>query len=180
MNITETPIKGLLILEPRVFQDERGHFLESFNQRTFPRAPGTDYDFVQDNQAVSHAGVLRGLHYQKPTAQGKLVRTVAGSIYDVAVDLRRDSPTFGQWFGIELTAENFLQLWIPPEFAHGYLTLRAETMVHYKTTAYYAPQHEQCIRWDDPQLNIDWPLSGAPSVSSKDREGQDFSEAVTF
>ncbi len=180
MNITDTPIKGLLIVKPRVFEDDRGHFLESFNCREFSHRPDTDYNFVQDNQAYSRGGVLRGLHYQNPNAQGKLIRTTTGAIYDVAVDMRKDSSTFGEWFGIELSAGNFLQLFIPPEFAHGYLTLSPHTMVHYKTTGYYSPQDEHCIRWDDPELNIDWPSSSAPIVSPKDRAGKNFREAVTF
>lgn len=171
MNLTVTPteIPGVLILEPKVFGDDRGFFLESFNQDSFRQATGLDVNFVQDNHSRSRKGVLRGLHYQLPPhAQGKLVRVVSGSVFDVAVDIRRDSPTYGRWVGVSLTAENHRQLWIPPGLAHGFLVTSESADFLYKTTAYYAPSHERSIAWNDPAVNIDWPLEGAPHLSSKD------------
>ena len=173
MNVTPTAIAGVLIIEPRVFGDERGFFFESFNQQAFNRALGEDVTFVQDNHSRSAKGVLRGLHFQRPPhAQGKLVRVTAGSVYDVAVDIRKDSPSFGLWVGVELSGENHRQLWIPPGLAHGFLVTSDSADFMYKTTGYYAPQMEGCVRWDDPQLAIAWPdLGAAPRVSSKDSLG---------
>ena len=172
MKITPCKIADVLLLEPRVFGDERGFFLESFNQRAFNAATGLDLQFVQDNHSRSTRGVLRGLHFQSVQPQGKLVRVVAGSVFDVAVDIRRDSPTFGQWAGEVLSAENKRQLWVPPGLAHGFLVLSDSADFLYKTTDYYAPEHERCIAWNDPTLAIDWPLGGvAPALSAKDAAG---------
>lgn len=170
MKVTAAPIEGVLILEPKVFGDERGFFMESFNQRAFNDAVGTDVLFVQDNHSRSARGVLRGLHFQKGKhAQGKLVRVTSGRVFDVAVDIRVDSPTFGQWFAVELSATNHKQLWVPPGLAHGFLVTSESADFLYKTTAYYAPAHEGCVRWDDPDLAIQWPLDGiTPSLSAKD------------
>jgi len=172
MKITSTAIAGVLILEPRVFGDDRGFFLESFNKRAFRDATGLDVDFVQDNHSKSARNVLRGLHYQEsPRAQGKLIRVVSGAVFDVAVDLRPDSSTRGRWVGEVLSADNARQLWIPPGMAHGFLTLTDSAEFLYKTTDYYAPEYERCIAWNDPGLGIRWPLSGAPTLSAKDRSG---------
>ena len=170
MQVIPTAIPEVLILEPRVFGDDRGFFFESFNRRTFEEATGLRPAFVQDNHSRSQRGVLRGLHYQlPPMAQAKLVRCVAGEVFDVAVDIRKSSPTFGQWVGTCLSAENKRQLWIPEGFAHGFLTLSANAEFLYKTTNYYAPAYEQSIRWDDPTLGILWPeTGGCPSLSGKD------------
>lgn len=169
LKVTPTAIPGVLILEPRVFGDERGFFLESFNQRAFNEATGLDVQFVQDNHSRSAKGVLRGLHYQLPPhEQGKLVRVVRGSVFDVAVDIRRDSPTFGKWVGMELSEENHRQLWIPPGLAHGFLVTSESADFLYKTTAYYMPEAERCIRWDDPTLGIEWSLNTGPTLSAKD------------
>lgn len=172
MRVSETSLAGVLLLEPTVFGDERGFFMESFNQRMFDVAVGAHVDFVQDNHSRSARHVLRGLHYQlPPKAQGKLVRVLAGSVFDVAVDLRRASPTYGCHCGYELSAENKRQLWIPPGCAHGFLTLSETAEFLYKTTDYYSPTHERCIRWDDPQLAVAWPLSGhLPILSAKDAD----------
>lgn len=177
MKVTPTKLAGVLIIEPRVFGDERGFFFESFNQRAFDEAVGAHVDFVQDNHSKSSRNVLRGLHYQlPPKAQGKLVRVVQGEVFDVAVDLRKDSATFGQWVGEILSAENKKQLWIPAGFAHGFLTLSDTAEFLYKTTDYYSPEHERCIRWDDAELAIQWPLIDAPPVlSGKDVAGAPFS-----
>ena len=165
-------LDGPILIEPDVIGDDRGFFFESWNAARFAEA-GIPAQFVQDNHAMSGKGVLRGLHFQQPRAQGKLVRCVAGAIFDVAVDLRRASPGFGQWAGYELSADNKRQLWVPAGFAHGYLALADATQVLYKTDAYYAPQHEHVLAWDDPDLAIDWPLDGnAPVLSAKDRAGQ--------
>ncbi|MBL0352625.1 MAG: dTDP-4-dehydrorhamnose 3,5-epimerase [Candidatus Dechloromonas phosphoritropha] len=171
MNVIQTGITGLLILEPRVFGDDRGIFFESFNRNIFREATGVDAEFVQDNQSRSEKNVLRGLHYQvSPRAQGKLVRVVQGAVFDVAVDIRKDSPTFGQWVGETLSAENKKQVWIPPGFAHGFLTLTDSAEFLYKTTDYYSPDHERCIAWDDPKIGINWPLTAtAFIISEKDR-----------
>lgn len=170
MNITRTAIDGVLIIEPRVFGDSRGFFFESFNQKAFDDAVGHAVAFVQDNHSRSAKGVLRGLHFQQPPhEQGKLVRVTQGSVYDVAVDIRRGSPTFGAWVGVELSGDNHKQLWIPPGLAHGFLVTSDSADFLYKTTDYYAPQAEGCVRWNDPALAIDWPLGGAvPSLSGKD------------
>ena len=170
MKVTPTPIDGVLIFEPKVFGDERGFFMESFNQRSFNDAIGHEVGFVQDNHSRSAKGVLRGLHFQLPPhAQGKLVRVTQGAVFDVAVDIRVHSPTFGQWVGLELSGQNHKQLWIPAGLAHGFLVISESADFLYKTTDYYAPQAEGCIRWDDPQLAIAWPLNGlVPSLSAKD------------
>lgn len=180
MKIIQTELPGVLILEPRVFADERGFFFESFNARTFRALTGQDCSFVQDNHSRSQRGVLRGLHYQVRQAQGKLIRVIAGEVYDVAVDVRRGSPTFGQWNGVQLSAENKRQLWLPEGFAHGFLVLSEFAELLYKTTDYYAPAHERCIRWDDPTLAIDWPLAGPPLLSTKDRAGLTLADAELF
>ena len=170
MNITRTAIDGVLILEPRVFGDSRGFFVESFNQRSFDAAVGHAVSFVQDNHSRSARGVLRGLHFQRPPhEQGKLVRVTQGSVFDVAADIRSGSPTFGRWIATELSGENHRQLWIPPGLVHGFLVTSDSADFLYKTTDYYAPQAEGCVRWDDPTLGIDWPLAGiAPQLSGKD------------
>ncbi|HBX57840.1 dTDP-4-dehydrorhamnose 3,5-epimerase [Pseudomonas sp. UBA2684] len=180
MHIVTTAIADVLILEPKVFGDERGFFYESFNARAFNEATGLQREFVQDNHSRSQRGVLRGLHYQLQQAQGKLVRVTAGEVYDVAVDIRRSSPTFGQWVGVHLSAENKRQLWVPEGFAHGFLVLSEFAEFLYKTTDYYAPAFERCIRWDDPTLAIDWPLAAAPQLSAKDQAGLDLNLADLF
>jgi len=181
MNVIPTALAGVLIIEPRVFGDERGFFFESFNQKAFAQATGLELDFVQDNHSRSARGVLRGLHYQIEQAQGKLVRVVRGAVFDVAVDIRKSSPTFGQWVGFELTDDNKRQMLIPAGFAHGFLTLSESADFLYKTTDYYAPQFERCIAWDDPDLSIDWPLHGSqPLISAKDQAGLSLSGAPVF
>ena len=180
MHIIQTAIPDVLILEPKVFGDERGFFFESFNARAFSEATGLNPTFVQDNHSRSQQGVLRGLHYQVQQAQGKLVRVTAGEVYDVAVDLRRQSPTFGQWVGAHLSADNKRQMWVPEGFAHGFVVLSEFAEFLYKTTDYYAPAHERCIRWNDPTLAIDWPLQGEPRLSAKDQQGLSFDEADVF
>lgn len=167
MNIIETALPGVLLIEPRVFGDARGFFLESWNRKTFADL-GLDLDFVQDNHSRSAKGVLRGLHYQLNEPQGKLVRVVSGSVFDVAVDLRKSSPHFGRWVGHELSADNQRMMWIPPGFAHGFLVLSDTADFLYKTTAYYAPQWDRGVRWDDPGIGVDWPLEGSPALSAKD------------
>jgi dTDP-4-dehydrorhamnose 3,5-epimerase len=180
MKVTPTSIAEVLILEPRVFGDQRGFFLESFNQRAFNAATGTDFNFVQDNHSRSAKNVLRGLHYQVGQPQGKLVRVVRGAVFDVAVDIRPASPTFGQWFGLELSEENHRQLCVPPGLAHGFLVLSDSAEFLYKTTDYYAPEQERCIVWNDPTLGIAWPLEGGtPLLSGKDAAGLGFKEAVS-
>ena len=175
MKITPCTIPDVLLMEPRAFGDERGFFMESFNQRSFLDATGLDLQFVQDNHSRSARNVLRGLHYQAVQPQGKLVRVVAGEVFDVAVDIRPESPTFGKWAGEVLSAANKRQLWIPPGLAHGYLVLSDTADFLYKTTDYYAPVHERCIAWDDPTLAINWPLNGqAPLLSAKDVAGSSF------
>ena len=170
MNVETTAIEGVLILQPKVFGDARGFFFESFNQQAFDAAVGQHVDFVQDNHSRSARGVLRGLHFQRaPRAQGKLVRCTAGAVFDVAVDIRRDSPTFGRWVGVELSADNHRQLWIPAGLAHGFLVLTETADFLYKTTDFYSPQHEGAVRWDDPDLGIAWPdAGGPPQLSAKD------------
>ena len=172
MNVVQTSIPDVLILEPRVFADSRGFFFESFNQKVFEAAVGGPVGFVQDNHSRSTKGVLRGLHYQVERPQGKLVRAVAGAVFDVAVDIRPASPTFGRWAGVELTAENKRQIWVPPGLAHGFLVLSDTAEVLYKTTDYYHPEHERCILWSDPTLAIQWPLEAPPLLSAKDAAGQ--------
>ncbi|MGF6179708.1 dTDP-4-dehydrorhamnose 3,5-epimerase [Massilia sp. UYP32] len=179
MQITRLAIPDVLRIEPRVFGDERGFFYESFHQGRFEEAIGRQVTFVQDNHSKSAHNVLRGLHYQIRQPQGKLVRVVAGSVFDVAVDLRRSSPTFGQWVGEVLSAENKAQMWVPEGFAHGFLVLSASAEFVYKTTDYYAPEHERCIAWDDPTLGIVWPRQ-QPILSAKDRNGQAFVTAQVF
>lgn len=168
MNVIETPLPGVLVLEPKVFGDARGFFLESWNRAVFAGL-GLDLDFVQDNHSRSAKGVLRGLHYQIDEPQGKLVRAVSGAVFDVAVDVRRSSTHFGRWFGCELSAENHRMMWIPPGFAHGFLVLSESADFLYKATAYYAPQSDRGIRWNDPRIGVQWPLDGAPVLSAKDQ-----------
>jgi dTDP-4-dehydrorhamnose 3,5-epimerase len=180
MQVVTTALPDVLILEPKVFGDERGFFFESFNARQFAEATGLHREFVQDNHSRSAKGVLRGLHYQVQQAQGKLVRVTAGEVFDVAVDLRRSSPTFGQWVGVHLSAENKRQLWVPEGFAHGFVVLSEFAEFLYKTTDYYAPEHERSIRWDDPTLAIDWQLTEAPQLSAKDQAGLNFQDAPVF
>ncbi|QFZ92064.2 dTDP-4-dehydrorhamnose 3,5-epimerase [Synechococcus elongatus] len=182
MQIYPTALTDVCLLEPKVFGDDRGFFLESFNARTFAALTGLDVTFVQDNHSRSQQGVLRGLHYQIQQAQGKLVRCVVGEIFDVAVDLRRSSPQFGQWVGEELSAENQRQLWVPPGFAHGFLVLSPVAEVLYKTTDYYAPMYERSLRWDDPAIAIDWPLAAGqqPQLSTKDAAAVSLAEAEVF
>jgi dTDP-4-dehydrorhamnose 3,5-epimerase len=179
MKIGHTPLPGVMLVEPKVFGDDRGFFFESFNQRVFMENTGLALNFVQDNHSRSARNVLRGLHYQIKQPQGKLVRVTTGEVFDVAVDIRRGSPTFGRWFGHILSAENKKQLWIPPDFAHGFLVLSDFAEFLYKTTDYWAPEHERCIRWDDPTLAIDWPLEhGHPALSAKDATGLSLVEAI--
>ncbi len=182
MKVTATKLPEVLLLEPKVFGDERGFFVESFNQRAFDAAVGHPVVFVQDNHSRSARGVLRGLHYQLPPhAQGKLVRVVSGCVFDVAADLRRSSPRFGQWVGVELSADNHRQLWIPPGFAHGFLVLSESADFLYKTSGYYAPQAEACVRWDDADVAVRWPDTGlAPVLSAKDAIAASLAEAATF
>jgi dTDP-4-dehydrorhamnose 3,5-epimerase len=180
LNVIATRLPDVLIIEPKVFGDDRGFFYESFNARAFAEATGCDLQFVQDNHSRSTKGVLRGLHYQIEQAQGKLVRVIAGEVLDVAVDIRRSSPTFGQWESVRLSAQNQRQLWIPPGFAHGFMVLSESADFLYKTTDYYAPAAERCIRWDDPDLAIDWELEGTPTLSSKDQNGKFLHEADLF
>ena len=182
MNVTPTAIPEVLIIEPKVFGDARGFFYESFNQKAFNEATGTDYQFVQDNHSRSGKGVLRGLHYQVQNAQGKLVRVARGRVFDVAVDVRKGSPTFGQWAGVELSEDNQRQFWVPAGFAHGFVVLSDTADFLYKTTDYYAPAHERCIAWNDPDVGIDWPLAeagiSAPILSDKDRQGASLASAA--
>ncbi|SFU91997.1 dTDP-4-dehydrorhamnose 3,5-epimerase [Polaromonas sp. YR568] len=181
MKVTPTPIADVLIIEPRVFGDQRGFFLESFNQHHFNDATGTDFIFVQDNHSRSAKNVLRGLHYQVGRPQGKLVRVVRGAVFDVVVDIRPASSTFGKWFGLELTEENHRQLWMPPSLAHGFLVLSDSADFLYKTTDYYAPAQERCIAWNDPSLDIAWPLDGGqPQLSGKDAAGLSFKAAISM
>ncbi len=180
MNVLPTDIPDVLVLEPKIFGDARGFFFESYNERAFHEATGLAVHFVQDNHSRSGRGVLRGLHYQIRQPQGKLVRCTAGEVFDVAVDLRRSSPTFGRWTGVHLSAENKRQLWVPEGFGHGFLVLSEAAEFLYKTTDYYAPEHERCILWNDPDLGIDWPLTGAVRLSEKDQRGCRFRMAELF
>lgn len=180
MKIISTSIPEVLILEPTVFGDERGFFYESFNERKFRDGTGVDAAFVQDNHSKSVKGVLRGLHYQLQQTQGKLVRVVAGAVFDVAVDIRQSSPTFGKWVGVELSADNKRQLWVPAGFAHGFVTVSDSAEFLYKTTDYYAPEFERAILWNDPAIGIDWPLDGAPQLSGKDQAGKLLAHAEVF
>lgn len=180
MKAIATEIPDVLIIEPEVFGDARGFFLESFNQRNFDELVGERVKFVQDNHSRSATGVLRGLHYQIKQPQGKLVRCVAGSVFDVAVDIRRSSATFGNWVGVELSAENYRQLWVPAGFAHAFLVLSESADFLYKATDFYAPEYERCIAWDDPTLNIAWPEHVVPKLSDKDALGSRFEDAELF
>ncbi len=180
MKVTPTSIPDVLVIEPRVFGDARGFFLESFNEKAFEDRVGPRARFVQDNHSRSARGVLRGLHYQVQQAQGKLVRVVNGAVLDVAVDIRRSSRTFGRWTAVELSAENFRQLWVPPGFAHGFLVLSETADFLYKTTDYYAPEHERCIAWNDPDIGIEWPASVTPQLSAKDQVGARLVDAEVF
>ncbi len=180
MRATPAAIAEVLLLEPRVFGDARGFFFESYNRRAFARATGVDAEFVQDNHSRSVKNVLRGLHYQIRQPQGKLVRVTLGSVWDVAVDLRRASPTFGRWVAVELSAESRRMAWIPPGFAHGFLVTSEAAEVQYKTTDYYAPEHERTLAWNDAALAIDWPLAGEPILAAKDRAAKTLAEAEIF
>ncbi len=180
MNVIKTAIPDVLIMEPKVFGDSRGFFYESFNQKAFNEATGLNVSFVQDNHSRSAKGVLRGLHYQIQQTQGKLVRVVKGAVFDVAVDLRKSSPTFGLWVGVELSEENHRQLWVPAGFAHGFLVLTDGTEFLYKTTDYYAPEYERSLLWNDPTLGIKWPIQSEPQLSEKDRRGQLLASAEIF
>ena len=178
MQVIPTSIPDVLIIEPKVFGDTRGFFMESFNAKAFDAAVGRHVEFVQDNHSRSTKGVLRGLHYQMQQPQGKLVRVARGAVFDVAVDIRKDSPTYGRWVGATLTEDNHRQLWVPPGLAHGFLVLSESADFLYKTTDYYSPEHERCIRWDDPQLAISWPaFEVAIQLSAKDQSGRWFAEA---
>ena len=180
MQVIRTAIPEVLVIEPKVFGDDRGFFFESFNERTFAEKTGVSARFVQDNHSRSARNVLRGLHYQIQQPQGKLVRVTAGEIYDVAVDIRRSSPTFGKWAAVVLSASNRKMCWVPPGFAHGFLVTSDHAEVQYKTTDYYAPEHERCIIWNDPDLAIRWPIQGEPILSQKDRAGLPFKQAEVF
>ena len=178
--VTPTAIADVLVLEPKVFGDARGFFFESFNARDFAQATGLTHDFVQDNHSKSARGVLRGLHYQIQHPQGKLVRVVQGEVFDVAVDLRRRSPTFGRWVGERLSADNKRQLWVPPGFAHGFVVLSESAEFLYKTTDYWYPEHERSLLWNDPELGIDWPIDGAPQLAAKDAAAARLKDAEVF
>lgn len=180
MNVTPTNIPDVLVFEPKIFGDDRGFFYESFNAKVFEQATGLKYSFVQDNHSKSTKNVLRGLHYQIEQSQGKLVRVAQGEVFDVAVDLRRSSTTFGQWVGETLSADNKKSMWVPPGFAHGFLVLSATAEFLYKTTDFYAPAHECALKWDDPTVGVVWPTNGLPIVSAKDAVGLSFQEAKTF
>lgn len=180
MQVVKTDIPDLLVLEPKVFGDQRGFFMESYNRRALAGLAGIEQEFVQDNHSRSARNALRGLHYQIRQPQGKLVRAIAGVIFDVAVDLRRSSPTFGKSVCVELSAANKRMLWIPPGFAHGFLALSEAAEVLYKTTDYYAPEHERCLLWNDADIAIDWPLDGAPLISEKDARGLPLKSAEIF
>lgn len=181
LKVTRTEIPEVLIIEPKVFGDARGFFLESFNQKIFAEATGLNLNFVQDNHSRSGKGVLRGIHYQLEQPQGKLVRVVSGAVFDVAVDLRKAAPTFGKWVGVELTADNHRQLWVPPGFGHGFLVLSESADFLYKTTDYYAPLHERSIKWSDPTIGIQWPDIGCePVLSLKDQQGVALEMAAVY
>ena len=180
MKVIKTEIPDLLVLEPKVFGDERGFFMESYNASNFCKLTGVDVQFVQDNHSRSTKGVLRGLHYQIKQPQGKLVRVVCGAVFDVAVDIRKSSPTFGKWVGVELSERNHKEFWVPVGFAHGFVVLTDSADFLYKTTDYYAPEYERCISWDDPNIGIDWPIEDDPRLSSKDRKGVSLQNAEVF
>ncbi len=180
MNIVPTEIPDVLIIEPRLFGDERGFFYESYNEKSFTEKTGVAVNFVQDNHSRSTQNVLRGLHYQIQQAQGKLVRVISGAVFDVAVDLRKNSPTFGQWVSCLISAENKRQIWVPPGFAHGFVVVSEVAEFLYKTTDYYAPQYERTLLWNDPDLAIDWPLTADPILSAKDQAGQPLKTAEVY
>ena len=180
MNVIQTKIPDVIIFEPKVFGDDRGFFYESFNAKLFEQATGLNVNFVQDNHSKSAKNVLRGLHYQIEQAQGKLVRVTQGEVFDVAVDMRASSATFGQWVGTHLSAENKRQMWVPPGFAHGFLVLSDTAEFLYKTTDFYAPQFECCLKWDDPSIGVEWPLQGIPLLSAKDAVGLSLQDAKKF
>ncbi len=180
MQIVEKALNGVVLLEPKVFGDERGFFMETFNERVFRELTGVTLDFVQDNHSRSARNVLRGLHYQIQQPQGKLVRVVSGSVFDVAVDMRRSSPTYGQWFGAELTAQNKRQLWVPPGFAHGFVVTSDTADFLYKTTDYWAPEFERSLAWNDPTVGVVWPVDGEPLLSAKDKSGAAFGVAESY
>ena len=178
--VTQTTLAGVLILEPRVFGDERGFFFESFNQRDFAAVTGLDVDFVQDNHSLSSKGVLRGLHYQVQQAQGKLVRVALGEVFDVSVNLQRGHPEFGRWTGVLISGQNKRQVWIPPGFAHGFVVLSDQAHFLYKTTDYYAPEHERSLLWNDPDIGIDWPIERDPVLAAKDAKASRLKDADVF
>jgi len=180
MKVTKTVIPDVLIVEPTVFGDERGFFYESYNERKWKELTGLDTKFVQDNHSKSTQGVLRGIHYQIEHSQGKLVRVVAGEVFDVAVDLRKSSPTFGKWVGEHLSAENKKMLWLPEGFGHGFLVLSETAEFLYRTTEFYSPEHERCIAWNDPDLKIEWPVNSKPQLSEKDMNANSFTEAEYY
>lgn len=180
MKAIPTEIPEVIIIEPKIFGDDRGFFFESFNQKEFTQATGLDNQFIQDNHSFSPKNVLRGLHYQINNSQGKLVRVVIGEVYDVAIDIRKSSPTFGKWVAVHLSEKNKRMLWIPEGFAHGFLVLSPSAHFLYKTTAYYDPSAERCIKWDDPDLAISWPIEEAPILSPKDANGKPFKEAEYY
>lgn len=180
MLVTATSLPEVLIIEPKVFGDERGFFFESFNSKLLAEKAGLTADFVQDNHSRSAKGVLRGLHYQIQHPQGKLVRVVRGSVFDVAVDIRKSSPNFGRWVGVELSEKNHRQVWVPPGFAHGFLVLSESADFLYKTTDYWHPEHERCIRWNDPTIGIIWPSDGEPTLSLKDAQSKNIADAEVF
>ena len=180
MKFQETPLKDCFVIEPTVFGDSRGFFMESFNQKKFNELTGTNYNFVQDNHSRSSKGVLRGLHYQIKQPQGKLVRVTHGEVFDVAVDLRKSSPTFGKWFGVILSGENRKMFWVPPGFAHGFVVLSEAADFLYKTTDYYAPEFERSLLWCDKSLNIDWQFKGEPTLSEKDKKGLPIEQSEIF
>ena len=180
MNVLPTKLEGVVVLEPKIFGDARGFFMESYNAKTMREALGITYEFVQDNHSRSAQGVLRGLHYQIRQPQGKLVRVVKGRVFDVAVDMRKSSPTFGQWAGVELSEDNHRQVWVPPGFAHGFVVLSESADFLYKTTEYYAPEHERCLAWNDATVGIEWPFDFSPVLSEKDRQGMPLAKAETF
>jgi dTDP-4-dehydrorhamnose 3,5-epimerase len=180
MKVTRTEIPDVIVLEPKVFSDARGHFVETYNRRSFHQATGLDLEFVQDNQSVSKRHVLRGLHYQIRQPQGKLVRAIVGEVYDVVVDIRRRSPSFGKWMAVTLSAARNNLLWVPAGFAHGFLVMSETAVVQYKVTDYWAPEHERCIVWNDKQLGISWPIPGDPIVNDKDARGASLKSADLF
>ena len=180
ITVTATALPEVKLIEPKVFGDSRGFFFESFNAKEFAEKVGVEVEFVQDNHSRSAKGVLRGLHYQIEHAQGKLVRVVSGEVFDVAVDMRRSSPDFGKWVGVNLSAENSRQMWIPPGFAHGFVVLSETAEFLYKTTDYWFPEHERCLIWNDPEIGIEWPVEGEPTLAVKDAAGKGFGEAESY